>query len=308
VAFGINYQYRVDGVTAAGRVVASNVQTIAAGTFIALNTQVGAMMVDRTRPYLYAVDTVNNSLHFVNLTSNKLEKTIFIGSKPADLDINVAGTELFVANFGATEVAVVNLDTREKTRALAVNTTVGTWDGNPYRLACTAGDTLVFTSMDQWNDLKLVNAATGAHLFATGSVYTPDLTANADGTRLYVGADEVIRFNVEGNKLTQVDISNRGNPGRRIAATRDGRFVFYGPQKFLADNLKSVLGTFAEPILAVTSDGAIAVGAKNIHDGNTFAIIRALPVSTEIMAMSADETMLYLYDTMSSRIYLHRLK
>jgi DNA-binding beta-propeller fold protein YncE len=315
VAFGIEYQYRVDGLTATGRVVPSNVQSITAGNFIALNTQVTAMLVDPTRPYLYALDTVNNSLHFVNLTSKTVEKTIFVGSKPADLDINKAGNELFIANFGSTEIAVVNLDTREKARALLVNTTLGTWDGNPYRLVCTAGDTVLFTSLDQWNDLKLVRASDGSSVANTGSVYAPDLAASPDGTSVYVGESgisrsTVYRFDIVGTTLMQVDVSGDvgGYSSRNVVATRDGNFVFYAGQKFLARNLKSVLGTFSEPILAATADGSVVIGTKNIFDGNTFGTIRPLPIAPAAVALSPDDATLYLYDNGSSRIYVHALR
>jgi DNA-binding beta-propeller fold protein YncE len=283
--------------------------------FIAINSQVARMVVDRKRPYLYAIDSVNNQLHFVNLTTNTLEKSIFVGSKPADLAINVANTELFIADFGATEIAVVNLETREKARSLTVNTKVGTWDGNPYRLVCTASDTLVFTSLDQWNDLKLVNATTGMHIAVADSIYQPELVASADGTRVYMGESGIStvtlkRYDVTASTIMSVDSSGDAGSyaGRSLAISGDGNFVFFAGKKFLAKNLKSVLGTFSEPIMLASQDGSIAVGSKSIHDGNLFSVIRALPVSTNIMALAPDDNTLYLYDTGTSRIYIHKLK
>ena len=185
-----------------------------------------------------------------------------------------------------------------------------TWESSEgYRLACTAGDTLVFTSMDQWNDIKLVSALTGAALHNTGSIYTPDLAASPDGTRLYVtgGFDGVMRFDIVGNMLQQVDSSSQSGAAK-VTVTRDGRHVFASTQKLLANNLKSVVGTFSETIIVVNGDGSVAIGARSIHDGNTFAVKRATPLMTNIMAISPDDTMLYLYDTTSSRIYLYRLQ
>ena len=57
-----------------------------------------------------------------------------------------------------------------KSRSLLVDTSLGTWDGNPYRW-CARRAALVFTSQDQWNDLKMVNAADGAHLTTIGSLH-----------------------------------------------------------------------------------------------------------------------------------------
>src|SRR5262249_29566270 len=67
---GVSSQYRIGGVTAAGAEVLSNTQTITAGVYISVNSQVAEMLVDPTRPTLYALDSVNNSLHFVDLGSN----------------------------------------------------------------------------------------------------------------------------------------------------------------------------------------------------------------------------------------------
>jgi len=308
---GVVYSYQIGGLTAAGAEVRSNTQMIAAGVYIDVGSQIEGLMVDPKRPYIYGIDKVNNSLHFINLTTNTVEKTIFVGSSPSDLDINLQGTTLYVANFGGTQIATVDLDTRVMSGALVVDTTVGTWDGNPYRIACTAGDTLVFTSMDQWNDLKLVDALTGAALDHTGSVYEPDLVASPDGTRLYVGEqgglNGVTRYDIVSKKLQQVD-SSPSTGGAHVLASKDGKYVFYSTQKILANNLKSVLGTFSEPILAINQDGSVAIGAKSIYDGTTFAVKRATPLMTSTLTVGPDGATLYLYDTMSSRIYLYRLQ
>jgi sugar lactone lactonase YvrE len=76
----------------------------------------------------------------------------------------------------------------------------------------------------------------------------------------------------------------------------------------LAKNLKSVVGTFSETILAINGDGSIAVSADYIFDGTSFAVKRPTPLKTNTMAMSADGTTLYLYDTTSSRIYIYGLE
>jgi DNA-binding beta-propeller fold protein YncE len=283
--------------------------------YIDVASQVERMKVDPKRRWLYALDSVNNSLHFANLDTNKIEKTIFVGSKPMDLDINQAGTELYIADFGATQITVVNLDTREVARTLMVDINGTNWDGNPYRLVCAAGGTVVFTSMDQWNDLKLIDATTGTRLAFTGSIYEPELVTSPDGTHVYMGESglstvTLVRYDVSGKTITEADNSGDAGSygGRHLAITRDGKYLFFADKKILATNLKSVLGTFSEPIVTATTDGALATGVANIHDGNTFSVIGPLPVKTEIQALATDDSVVYLYDTTSSRIYIHPLK
>ncbi len=311
---GIAYTYRVGGVTAGGQEVQSNAQTITTGVYIDVGSQIEQMIVDPTRPYIYGVDRVNNSLHFINLTTNTLEKSIFVGSSPVDMDMDLAGTKLYVANFGSTEIAIVDLATRTLSGSIFVDTTTGTWDGNPYRLAFTAGDTLVFTSMDQWNDLKLVNALTGASLHNAGSIYQPDLVASPDGVSLYAGESGIstqvlYRFDVVNGKLMGVDQSAGvgGFVGGTVLMSSDGKHVFYAGMKLLAKNLKSVLGTFSEVILAINSDGSLAIGSTKIFDGTTFSAKRMTPLTTTKMAVSPDDKTLYLYDNTTSRIYMFKL-
>jgi hypothetical protein len=312
VRLGVSYAYRIGAVTSTGQEVSSNVQTITAGVFIEVNSQVAKMKTDSMRPYLYAVDSVNNALHFVNLTTNTVEETIFIGSNPTDLDINVEGTELFVANFGGTEIAVVDLDTRMKARSLFVDTSAGgsIWEGNPYRLVCASGDALVFTSQDQWNDLKLVTAADGTHLATVGELYTPALGRSADGRRIYATGSidgGLTRYDISGSTLTEADASTSSGAVGAINATQDGMFVFSGTQKLLANNLKSAVGSFSEPILVASGDGSVAVSSMTIFNGTTFASMKRLPLSTPVMALSADGHTLYLYDTSTSRIYVYQI-
>jgi len=314
VEFGRTYWYQLGLLTTAGPESFSNVESLEAGISIAILTQVETMMVDPVRPFLYALDRVNNSLVFVDLSTNSVESTIFVGSSPTDMDIDIAGDEMFIANFGSTELAVVDLVTRTKARSLFVDTG-GTWSGNPYRLTCATQGRLVFTSEDQWNDLKLIETASGARLHNTGSVYQPDLASSPDGTRIYVAesgssGSELIRFdlNPTTDQLSQVDNSARFSFGTRmVTMTGDGVYAFYRRNKLLAANLVSSLGSFSEDIYATNQDGSIAIGSSNIHDGTTYGIIRPLPLSTTVMAVSPDASTLYLYDSNSSRIFLFDL-
>jgi hypothetical protein len=54
----------------------------------------------------------------------------------------------------------------------------------------------------------------------------------------------------------------------------------------------------------VNEDGSLAISSTRIFDGNTFAILGLLPITTTTMAISSDHQTLYLYDLSSSRLYL----
>lgn len=312
---GTIYWYKVGLAISGGSESTSNVQSITAGISIDVGTQVEAMILDPVRSSVYALDRPNNSLLFISLDSLRVEKTIFVGSSPSDLDIDASGDTLYVANFGSSEIAVVDLANRTKLRSLNVDTGGGWGDGNPYRLVCAYPGRLVWTSYDQWNTLKLINTSTGVQLHEYGSIYYPDLAASSDGSRIYVGesgssGSNAYRYSIIGDQIQQVDVTpgyGYGYSTRLIVLSGDDRYVFYAHQKFLANNLASVLGTFSEDIYACNHDGSIAVGESKLFDGNTFAILGDLPVSSRIKVMSSDGQILYSYDTTSSRIYLSSL-
>ena len=273
----------------------------------AIGTGIVRMKADPQRPYIYGLDRVNNELLFINLEEERVEKSIYVGSAPVDLAFSRGGDSLFVANFGSTLIAIVDLNAREKVGDLSVNTQGGVWDGNPYRLAVMAGNRLVYTSEDQWNDLKLVDIATGERLFNTGSIYQPGLLTNAAGTVLYVTesgstGSSVIRYNLQNDELVQVSQSNpEVNFGSRDATlTADGKYIYYGTKKLLASNLDSQLGTFPEAIVTANGDGSIAVGSTALFDGETFQRIGSLPVSSQISVVSPDDASLYLFHSGSS--------
>ena len=67
-------------------------------------------------------------------------------------------------------------------------------------------------------------------------------------------------------------------------------YVFAGTQKLLANNLKSVIGSFSEPILVASADGSRAVGAKTIFNGTLFTQIKVLPLAPTVVALGADDT------------------
>jgi YVTN family beta-propeller protein len=284
------------------------------GPYIDVATQVEALLLDPKRPWLYAIDQVENSLLFIDTTERAVKKKIFVGSKPSDLDLSPDGTELYVTNWGSTQISVVDVAKQDIARNIFVDTSLGTWQGNPYRVAVLADGLLVFTEEDQWCDLKLVRASDGVNVAVAGSLYQPDLVASPDGKALYVAesgstGSGLHRFSVTSTGLTLVDQSGdaSGYGSRKAVVTADDRYVFYAGNKFLANNLKSVLGQFSEAIYASNQDGSLVVGQSKVYDGNTFAIKRPLPFTTTVSALSTDGKTLYLYDIKTSRIYIEDL-
>lgn len=313
LGFGQFYYYQIVVVVSDGEESVSNIESaLFEGENINLGVNIVRMILDPSRPYIYALDQINNSLLFINKNSKSVEKTIFVGSSPSDIDINLDNSKAYVANYGSSQIAVIDLETQEKIDDIFVDTQAGTWDGNPYRLSCLAGDKLCYTSEDQWNNLKVVDANTGAFISVTASVYQPGLLTNSAQNQLFVtesgsSGSEAIRFNFDGTTLDQVSSSSSqiNYSGIRDACISDDDLVlFYNGNKLLTNNLQSNLGTFSEKIIDCNSDGSIGIGEENIWNAETFSIIKPLPVSSDIIRLDHDDNTIYIYDTNSSKIYI----
>jgi len=309
VSIGENYYYQIGVNLSNGEERLSNTQFIPfEGVSIYVGTQVEKMTVDPTRPFLYALDRVNNSLLFIDTDQGVLTKTIFVGSSPTDLDISKDGDKLYVANFGSTQINVVDLNTQEIGFSFFVDPDVGTWDGNPYRIAALSDNRLAFTSEDQWNSVKVVNATNGNNIDVGGSIYQPTLFSNPAGDVLYAAesgssGSQVIRYNISGNSLDEVDESSSGSSwGRTGLITANGQYIFFRRQKILASNLQSSLGTFSDDIYAANKDGSIALGEEQYFSGTNYSILGNLPVASKIMAADPSDDIFYIYNTMSSSI------
>ncbi len=309
VEIGTGYYYQIGLTLSNGQERLSNAQYLPfEGVSIAVGTQIEKMMVDPNRPFIYAVDRVNNALLFINTDLGALTKTIDVGSSPVDLDINLDGDKLYIANFGSTQINVVDLNTQEIGFSFFVDPDIGTWDGNPYRIAALSNNRLAFTSEDQWNSIKIVNAETGVNLSNGASIYRPNLFTNLAGTVLYAAesgssGSQVYRYNVDsGNSLNEVDESSSGSAQRGSFITHDGQYIFFRKQKILANNLQSTLGTFPDNIYAANADGSIALGEDQYYNGENFAILGNLPVTSEVMASDPNEDIFYIYNAVSSSI------
>lgn len=310
---GNTYYYRIGVKLTTNEEPLSNIQgNLFQSPSIFIPNQIERMKADPNRPFLYALDRINNSLMFISTESLSITKTLFVGSAPTDLYISLDGFQLFIANFGSTQITVVNLALQEIDYDFFVNTNVGNWDGNPYRIAPLSNNKLAFTSEDQWNNIKVVNATTGVNSsLSNQSIYEPGLLSNAAGTILYASergssGSSIFRYNFNGNTLQEVDesISSNNSGPRDAYLTSDEQYIFYNRKKILANNLQSTLGTFPENIYGINSNGSLVFGEEQYYDGNTFAIKGTLPAESTVMVMAPDDSVLYLYDITSSRIIL----
>jgi len=310
VSYGVRYYYKIAVVLNSGNKSYSNLESkLFLGENIDLGVNIVRMIIDPERPYIYALDRINNSMLFINKNSKTVEKTILVGAKPCDIDINMDNSKAYIANIGSSLIAVIDLETQEKVKDLFVETEPG-WGDNPYRLVCVSNDRIVFTGENQWNDIKLISASSGVALSTAKTIYEAGLLTNSSGTVVFATesgstGSGTHRFNITGDVLDKVDQSSDG-----AAWFRDGcisgndTYIFHRRIKYLANNLSSELGSFSENIIDCNYDGSIAIGEENIWNAETFLIIKPLPVSSSILRLDNDGNTIYIYDNNTSKIFI----
>ena len=305
------YSYKVSIYSNYGYETMSNIQTWQYdGEYIDIGTGLDMMLHDPDNPLIYGLDTDNNSLVIINTDIGQVVNSFYVGSTPVDMDFSLDNQLLYIANYGSTEITVVDLVSQSVQSSFFVETDIGTWGGNPYTLAVLADGLLAFSGNDSFNDIKLVDISTGNNVFTTSTTFRdPYLLANSDGTKLFVGESgsswsHLHRLNVSNNQLTLVEDSEQfSNPERKVFITDNDAFLIYAESKFLASNLPSLLGSFNNEIYAINSDASRVLGENFIYDGNNYSVVSQLPVSTKVSVFSNDGSSAYLYHESSTRLY-----
>jgi len=225
------------------------------------------------------------------------------------MDFSLDGSKLYIANFGSSQISVVDIASQSLESSFFVDTEIGTWDGNPFSLAVLSGNRLAWTSEDQHNSIKLVDITTGEHLDDVNSYYQPYLVAGPNGDKLYVGesgstGSQVFRFGIVADEIQQEDFSASSSASRFLQITDDGEYLFYRKSKILANSLQSIVGTFNENIHAINPSGSRALGMDNVYDAEQFSIISPMPIETSVSVFDPNGVTAYLFDLSTTRLYV----
>jgi len=322
IEFAVNYFYKIGtNLLNSTDVPESNIESgIYETTNIDLGTSIERLKIDSTRPYIYALDRNNGYLLIINKETLSVENSIFVGSLPADLDISLDNSKLYIALSGTNKIAVVNLNTQEKINDLIIDVVApgqGFFD-TPNRVICMANEKLVIADNDQHSNILLVDANNGDILWSGFSFYYLSFVTSIDKMSVVVSESnstgvQAFRYNLEPNGLlspTNVDntgsnidwYSNYGTYFTPISG--NGEFIFYCGRKLSFNNLSVTIGSFTDKIHASNQDGTIAIGSNHIWDATNFSIIETLPfVNSGKMVFDTDSEGVYIYDDISTLYY-----
>jgi len=81
--------------------------------YIAVEGQIRGIVHAPSGSIIYCADVKNNRILILDTAQSAITGTIEVGSRPTDLDVNPAGTRLWVATSGASAVTYANLSSKE---------------------------------------------------------------------------------------------------------------------------------------------------------------------------------------------------
>ena len=152
------------------------------------NTRFGHYLADPVRPRVYALDS-ESGMYVINTDTLTVEKTITVGRVPEGLSMSADGTTLYVVSVDGLDVSVIDLETLERVRTMALVSP-------PSDIEAGLDSRLYIANIS--GELLQMNAETGeveASLYGAG--LSPELEISPDRKTLYSGADRAKRRGVE---------------------------------------------------------------------------------------------------------------
>ena len=293
---------------------------------VPLGTTVVRVLPGTIRPEIYAVDRANSQVLVIRLADRSIQK-IYVGKDPTDLDLDVSGKVLYVANKGpgtgapgSDRISVINLEgqTPVQTASWIVPVTAQfVTAGRPGRIYFNAG-------IDNWNfgDAHAVDSQSGSDL-GTFALIKTRMVITSDKTRLYGqyvyegNLGEMGVFDVSGDTITLIDrlryppyAQNYGWGVDNYCISANDRVLGYGPVLFNATNLVDQIGILPEQVGALNWDGTVAFGQSRIWDTTTFSIrgdateIGRFPFMTSVMAYDRVADRLYAFNSADRTVYV----
>ncbi|MGH9280634.1 MAG: YncE family protein, partial [Acidimicrobiales bacterium] len=153
----------------------------------------GHAALDASGTRAYITNPSRNRVEVLSLATRQLEAPIPVGSQPLALDLSADGRFLYVANYGANDISVVDVALRREVRRLTVP--VDALNESPRSIAVANNGKALVTLDDGgsgWEPLYEVDLATGAFTARTdiphGLIFTgTDLVASGDRSRILIG-------------------------------------------------------------------------------------------------------------------------
>jgi hypothetical protein len=231
----------------------------------------------------------------IDSQAQTIKRVVPVGTSATDLAIHHGDNRIYVPNWRGGALLALNRDTLARERTYAFNPfgTIGSSDGDVYRVSAGGPGRVVLEEYDQWIDIaiydtvnaKILNKAfvrEGGGQFGPGERFYFHGENNSSGATLQ-------KYDTVADKFTEV-ARNRGNlssyyGSRTVVISEDGSRVFWSGSVYAGTDLAEQ-GSTTEIIYATTRDGRYAFGETKIYDVVEKRVAFGMPTATKVSAFN----------------------
>ncbi|MGE5458948.1 MAG: S-layer homology domain-containing protein [Methanobacterium sp.] len=260
--------------------------------------------IDEQNGSIYALCKDSNSLLFINLADLRVEKEIYVGSAPSNMDIS--GDKIYIALSGATKIAVASIASRslEKTVLISKYPDRIAVDGNKlfYNEGIYSGANLLVHNLadDSLPDLEIFQEEYSlAHNYLLTDKTKHILYAGGyNSIKTINTADYALTHNIYlDSDLIHTDLS------RKIIL--DQQDIFTGGLQLDADNPGIVKSSYQQDVLDIVCvQGGSIFSVNAVYDRNSGIKKMDLPFSSPFI-LADSQAQIYWFDT--AHYSVHRM-
>ncbi|MDF1820723.1 MAG: fibronectin type III domain-containing protein [Alcanivoracaceae bacterium] len=273
---------------------------------------------DRESATVYAIsedlDSVPSSAYLLEMDadSEQILRVVPVGSSVTDVAIHYPDDLIYVTNWKAGNLLVIDRDSLSKIKSIAFQPAgpTGSSSGDVYGVAAGVSQRLVIDEEDQWISVDLFNTNTEETLDSIslregGGQFDPT------GRYYYFGENnisnaEIMKYDTSGDVFTQLaGVRPSGMASyygsRNVVVSDDGSRIFWSGVAFDAD--LGVEWAIGELVYASSSDGRYAFAEDVIYDVDAQSRVLGMPVSTVVSGYNANAGKLVVQQDGEVRFY-----
>ena len=257
---------------------------------------------DRNSSTVYAISETSSNgesrayLLEIDSTTETIKRVINVGASVTDMAIHYADDLLYVTNWAAGDLLVIDRDSLALVKTIAFQPAgaTGYSQGDVYRVAAGVSQRIVVEEEDQWIDISIFDTQSESELAEAfvregGGAFGPNGRFYYHGENNSSGAS-IIKYDTSGDTFTVLaDVrpaemsSYYGS--RTVIVTEDGSRVFWAGAVLDADLVPE--WQTGETIYSSSTDGRYAFAYESIYDVNLRRQILGMPAPTSVSGFNS---------------------
>ena len=261
------------------------------------------MEVDAARQRLYVSVPSRNQVVVISTETYEVIERITVGTGPRGIDISIDGSLLFVALYGGSSVAFLDLETFSFSQVVigAELGSAGTWDvieGRPGRVFASARNAgtrfyIVMINRDANNAPTRVADSIAAE--------RPVFASSPDQAAVYVGAgypaslykldiSETPDMSATEGRIILRNVHGPVSGTDKLAVSPDGNFIYTGSGQVLRTDSFIQVGRVGEGVPRVSNDGSLVYVAQvpdkiSVYETATYSLVGSITTSCRMSSI-----------------------